>query len=226
MQAFILYQTSLTIQPFSSDYASNFKISYLHGYSLRCESCITWTIQRLIWTRYVQELHFGDVIDVIDTIQKNKCNNIKQQLGIYLDRKYILGCRGRVENVELTKGARLPVLIPRGDKFTQLLIDRIHRNSLHIGASQTLSLIRQKYWIPQGHSAVRAVLLKCSVCRHYEGDLTKCLLYLLNVLHNPHHFLTVDMTILGYHFSAQGIKTKRYGYVFTHVQLQETFTYS
>ena len=37
-----------------------------------------------LWTRYVQELHFGDVIDAI---QKNKCNNLKQQLGIYLDRK-------------------------------------------------------------------------------------------------------------------------------------------
>ena len=119
-----------------------------------------------LWTRYVQELHFGDVIDAI---QKNKCNNLKQQLGIYLDRKNILRCRGRLENAELTEGARLPVLLPKGDKCTQLLIDRIHRNSLHVGASQTLSLIRQKYWIPQGRSAVRAALLKCSVCRHYEG---------------------------------------------------------
>ena len=32
-----------------------------------------------LWTRYVQELHYGDVIDAI----QNKHNNMKQQLGIY-----------------------------------------------------------------------------------------------------------------------------------------------
>ena len=78
-------------------------------------------------------------------------------------KKNIFRCRGRLENAEVTVGARLPVLLPKGDKFTQLLIDRMHRYLLHAGPSQTLSLIRQKYWIPQSRSAVRAAVLKCSV---------------------------------------------------------------
>ena len=101
--------------------------------------------------------------------KKNRRNNIKDQLGIYLDSENILRCHGRLENADLTQGARLPMLLPKAAKYTQLIVDRAHRKSLHVGVSQTLSLIRQKYWIPGGRSAVKTVLLKCSVCRHYEG---------------------------------------------------------
>ena len=41
--------------------------------------------------------------------------------------------------------------------------------SLHAGVSQTLSLIRHRFWIPQGRSAVRKVLRSCTVCRRHES---------------------------------------------------------
>ena len=119
-----------------------------------------------MWTRYVQQLHYGDIIE---SIHNSKHNNMKSQLGIYLDHENILRCRGRLENAELSEGARLPMLLPKGDRYTNLLINRTHRKSFHAGVSQTLALVRQKYWIPQGRSAVRAVILGCSVCRHHEG---------------------------------------------------------
>ena len=119
-----------------------------------------------LWTRYVQKKHCDDVIHAI---LENKRNNIKEQRGVYLDSEDIMRCRGRLENADLTQRARLPVLLPKTANYTTLVIDRAHRNSLHAGVSQTLSLIRQRYWIPGGRSAVKSVLLKCSVCRHYEG---------------------------------------------------------
>ena len=39
-----------------------------------------------LWTRYIQRLHYSDIIDAI---HKNKHNNIKEQLGIYLDSENI-----------------------------------------------------------------------------------------------------------------------------------------
>ena len=70
---------------------------------------------------------------------------MKQQLAIYLDSENILRCHGRLTHAELAEGARLPVLLPKLDKYTSLLIEKIHRNSLHVGVSQTLSLARQNY---------------------------------------------------------------------------------
>ncbi|MEW8544134.1 MAG: hypothetical protein AB2693_11425, partial [Candidatus Thiodiazotropha sp.] len=119
-----------------------------------------------LWIRYVQRLHYDDIIH---SILSNKPNNVRFQLGVYLDNENILRCHGRLENAELTEGARIPILLPKSDRFTQLLIERTHGHSLHVGVSQTLALVRQKYWIPRGRSAVKAVLLKCSVCRHSEG---------------------------------------------------------
>nr|XP_022295086.1 uncharacterized protein LOC111105209 [Crassostrea virginica] len=63
----------------------------------------------------------------------------------------------------MTEGARQPIHV------TDLLIESLHRKSFHVGVSQTLSLIRQKYWIPQGRSEVKRILRKCIVCKKYEG---------------------------------------------------------
>ena len=80
---------------------------------------------------------------------------------------------GGLKNAEMSEWTRLPMLLPKADRYTHLLIDRLHRESFHAGVSQTLALIRQRYWIPQGLSAVKSVLQRCSVCRHYEGGSYK-----------------------------------------------------
>ena len=47
-------------------------------------------------------------------------------------------------------------------------IKTYHEKSLTVGCAKTLSLIRHKYWIPQGLSAVKGVLKPCTVCRRHE----------------------------------------------------------
>ena len=77
-----------------------------------------------LWICYVQGLHYDDVISAIQNYRKR---NIIQQLWIYKDSKNILRCRGRLENADLTEGARLPVLLPKHDKYTALLIEKVHK---------------------------------------------------------------------------------------------------
>ena len=45
-----------------------------------------------LWTRFVQAIHYDDVIHAI---QENKRNNIKDQLGIYLNSENILSWKAR-----------------------------------------------------------------------------------------------------------------------------------
>ena len=40
---------------------------------------------------------------------------------------------------------------------------------MHAGTSQTLSSIRQNYWIPQGRITVRKILKRCVICKKIEG---------------------------------------------------------
>ncbi|XP_052784316.1 uncharacterized protein LOC128220097 [Mya arenaria] len=119
-----------------------------------------------LWLKYIQKKHYGDVYLAISS---KKPNNLQRQLNLTLDDRGILRCRGRLQYAELTEGSRNPILLPRNDRFTQLLIEQHHKQIMHCGVSQTLSCVRYKYWIPQGRAVVKSVLRQCNVCRRSEG---------------------------------------------------------
>ena len=119
-----------------------------------------------MWILYVQRKHF---LDMYSAISEKRKHNLQQQLGIFVDKDGLLRCRGRLQNLDFTEGARCPILLPKNDMLTSLIVQNTHRKLLHSGVSQTLSRIRYTYWIPQGHAIVRTVLQNCLVCRKQEG---------------------------------------------------------
>ena len=119
-----------------------------------------------LWTVCVQRIAYGSVIE---SIQKKLPNNLSIQLGLFIDNSGLLRCRGRLQNAELSDGARCPLLLPKLHRYTDLIVQRHHERAMHTGCAQTLSLIRQKYWIPQGRAVVKRVLKGCTICRRYEG---------------------------------------------------------
>ena len=110
------------------------------------------------WTTYIQKTMYRDVID---SIQENKHHNLVSQLGLYLDKNGHIRCRGRLKHADICEGAKHPVLLPKDHRYTTLVIQMYHEKAFHTGCSQTLSLLRHKFWIPQGRSAVRRVLERC-----------------------------------------------------------------
>lgn len=119
-----------------------------------------------MWTAYVQSTEYHSVIN---SFQKKTSNNLRAQLGLYMDNSGLIRCQGRLENAEICEGARYPLLLPKHHRYTELIIQSHHERALHTGCTQTLSLTRQKYWIPQGRAAVKRVLKQCTVCRRHEG---------------------------------------------------------
>ena len=61
-----------------------------------------------------------------------------------------------------------PVLLPTKHHFTELPIKDKHQLVQHNGIQETLSAIRENYWIVRGREAVKKVVRKCNVCQHYE----------------------------------------------------------
>ena len=91
-----------------------------------------------------------EFLNVYDAISQGKKNNLQKQLGLYLDDDGLLRCKGRIDQAEISEGARRPILLPKNERFTHLLIEKVHRQSLHSGVSQTLGQVRYKYWLPHG----------------------------------------------------------------------------
>ncbi|VDI55592.1 Hypothetical predicted protein [Mytilus galloprovincialis] len=121
---------------------------------------------KFMWIVHIQRKHFAKEIH---DITKNKSSNIIRQLGLTIDNNGLIRCVGRIEHADISENAKRPILLPKKEAFTKLLIYSYHRNLLHVGVAQTLSQIRQKYWIPQGRSTVRHVLRTCGNCIRYEG---------------------------------------------------------
>ena len=96
-----------------------------------------------MWTAYVQHTEYSNVID---SISKEKSNNLRTQLGLYIDNNGLIRCKGRLENVEICEGSRYPLLLPKYHRYTDLVIQYYHERAFHTGCAQTLSLIRQKFY--------------------------------------------------------------------------------
>ena len=91
---------------------------------------------------------------------------MQKKLGLYLDDDGLLRCKGRIDQAEISESARRPILLP---KNYHLLIEKVHRQSLRSGVSQTLSQVRYKYWLPHGRATVKSVLRNCTIRRRHEG---------------------------------------------------------
>ena len=109
-------------------------------------------LARRLWEQQTQYDYYSDVIW---NVKGGKRNNVQHQLNLQLDTDGLLKCQGRLGNAELTKAAKQPKLPPKDAYFTRLVIEDAHSRVLHSGVSQTLSTIRQEYWIPQGRAVVK-----------------------------------------------------------------------
>ena len=87
-----------------------------------------------LWIAHIQSLHYSSLLE---SIKENKQNNLKIQIGVYIDEESLLRCHGRLGNSDLDENAKQPLLVSKADRFTELMIDNIHKRMYHSGVAQT-----------------------------------------------------------------------------------------
>lgn len=90
------------------------------------------------------------------------------QFGLFLDDD-IIKCKGRLNNVPLPLNMRNPILLPAEHEFTCLLIKQSHESVKHSGTRDTLTTLRERYWVLRGREAVKKFTRSCVICRKHEG---------------------------------------------------------
>ena len=81
----------------------------------------------------------------------------------------IIRCRGRLQYTDLPHDTKFPILIPKDNHLTTLIVHSMHKQVMHGGVRETFTHIRQTYWIPQGRQLVKRIISKCVTCRKVEG---------------------------------------------------------
>nr|XP_012233626.1 PREDICTED: uncharacterized protein LOC105678692 [Linepithema humile] len=88
----------------------------------------------------------------------------------FLDTRGLLRVGGRLQEAQLDYDQRHPIILPKGQHLTHLIIMETHLKNLHAGVQLLLVLIRTRYWPISGKNIIRKVLHKCIVCCKFRAS--------------------------------------------------------
>ena len=122
-----------------------------------------------LWIRSVQGSAFSkEIAFLLSKDHSSAPPAYVTQFGLFLDDG-IIKCKGRLNNAPLPVNTRNPILLPTKHEFTCLLIKQSHESVKHSGIRDTLTTLRERYWILRGREAVKKFIRSCVICRKHEG---------------------------------------------------------
>ncbi|XP_063624778.1 uncharacterized protein LOC134796521 [Cydia splendana] len=114
--------------------------------------------------RSVQQHHFASEIEKVKNNLLNSLPKAFKKLSPFLDDAGLLRVGGRLSRASLEFDVKHPLLLPRDDRLTSLLIDEYHKRFMHPGVQTLHNLLAQHFWILSPKRAIHAVTSKCMKC--------------------------------------------------------------
>ena len=97
-------------------------------------------------------------------------------LNPFLDGRQFLRVGGRLDNADLTFDQQHPLILPKGHHITTLIVEDTHKKNLHASGQLLLSLLRQKFWIPDAKNVLKKVTQKCLTCFRLKASTARQLM--------------------------------------------------
>lgn len=88
---------------------------------------------------------------------------------LILDDNGLIRHKSRLQHAEIPQDTKCPIYVPCKSELVRLIVQQIHRGNAHCGKEHTLSIARQRFWIPRPSNAFKKFLKNCSTCRRYQG---------------------------------------------------------
>ena len=103
--------------------------------------------------------------DKVPRGQKNKVKSsrLKKLAPVVIDG--ILRVGSRLKKSVFDFFIKHPIIVPKLHHVTELIVMDYHVREGHCGPAHTLSALREKFWVLNGASTVKRVLLKFVKCR-------------------------------------------------------------
>ena len=120
--------------------------------------------------KHSQQTEFQDVFQYLTKASvKPPKPCLVRQLDLHLDQDDFIRCGGRLQNAPLPEKTKFPILLPSHGKLTELIIQDAHKTQLHSATENTVTFLRQRFWIPSIRQRVRRVIRACVTCRKVSG---------------------------------------------------------
>ena len=125
-----------------------------------------------ILLRYCQQSAFQDEMKRLENDKEVLQDSKLFALYPFLDRNDdLIHVRGRIDNADVPKEMKEPIILPANNRITQLLIEDIHYNTGHVEVKHMVSKLRENYWVLRCVSEVKKVIGRCIFCRRQNRPL-------------------------------------------------------
>ncbi|XP_076394921.1 uncharacterized protein LOC143265617 [Megachile rotundata] len=113
--------------------------------------------------KLVQSVAFAQDLQNLKTGELHSKSKLRS-LHPFLDSQGILRVGGRLQNATIPFAQKHPILLPKGNHITDLIIREAHTQNHHAGVTATLYNVRQKYWPIDGKNETRKIIRQCVRC--------------------------------------------------------------
>ena len=122
--------------------------------------------------RAAQKSAFNYEINCLQKDKPLKENNNLICLDPFFDEDGIIRVGGRIQKALIPYASRHPIILPKNNHITNIIIQEYNLNNLHSGCQATLNSMRQKFWPIQGKSQVQGVIHRCIPCLRAKPQLS------------------------------------------------------
>lgn len=119
------------------------------------------------WIKRVQDLEYQAEIGQLK--QNKRVITSLQKLSIFLDEQGVIRVGGRLKHSKLSYGARHPILLPKDNKFVQLLVEYYHKSHCHVGTNGLIAILRRDYWITSVRKQASRTIRRCTRCFRFAA---------------------------------------------------------
>jgi hypothetical protein len=98
-----------------------------------------------------------------------KMNERKKQLGLFLDNSEMWRCEGRLANADLHYDVKCPMILHCDHHFTSLVVKWEHHQVLHKVMRETVTELKNRYWVINGRALVNRIVQQCILCKCFEA---------------------------------------------------------
>jgi hypothetical protein len=135
-------------------------------------SIADWGKAEILIIKQIQAVHFSEEIACIRSGRSLSKSSVLIKYSPYLDAEGVLRVQGRLECSRLlTHEQKHPIILPKIDKFTELLIQHEHKRLNHSQTTTVLASLRERFWIINGRQIIKSVIHRCVLCRRLFGKV-------------------------------------------------------
>lgn len=88
----------------------------------------------------------------------------------FLDTNGIIRVGGRLENASISYDNKHPIILAQKHQVSQLLVQQIHKETLHGGPQLMGNMLRKRFWVLQSKRLLNNEYKKCVICKRYKGQ--------------------------------------------------------